>query len=89
VCPQVVGSGKHVLGYVVIGPMAVLLLVEKTRVSTTLPGNHQVKTLVTTRWHKIPLQVCGAEAGATDFYTASIACFFSKDLLAVDGRDHM
>jgi len=55
---QVVGSGKHVLGYVVVGPMGLLLLVEKTRVSATLPGNHQVKTLVTTRWHKIPLQVC-------------------------------
>lgn len=50
------------LGYVVIGPMGLLLLAEKTRVSATLPGNHQVKTIVTSRWHKIPLQVrieCG------------------------------
>ena len=54
---QVVGTGKHVLGYVVIGPMGLLLLAEKTRVSATLPGNHQVKTIVTSHWHKIPLQV--------------------------------
>ncbi|KAF5842707.1 SacI homology domain-containing protein [Dunaliella salina] len=37
--------------------MGLLLLAEKTRVSATLPGNHQIKTLVTTRWHKIPLQL--------------------------------
>mmetsp|Transcript_29308 Transcript_29308/g.75960 ORF Transcript_29308/g.75960 Transcript_29308/m.75960 type:complete len:625 (+) Transcript_29308:102-1976(+) len=54
---EVVATGKHVLGYVVIGPMGLLLLAEKTRVSATLPGNHQIKTLVTTRWHKIPLQL--------------------------------
>jgi hypothetical protein len=46
-----------VLGYVVIGPTGLLLLAEKVRVSATLPGNHQVKTLVTSKWHKIPLQV--------------------------------
>jgi hypothetical protein len=54
---QVLSTGKHVLGYVVIGPTGLLLLAEKVRVSATLPGNHQVKTLVTSKWHKIPLQV--------------------------------
>lgn len=63
---QVVGAGKHVLGYVVMGPMALLLLVEKTRTSATLPGGHQIKTLVTTRWHKIPLQVCILSRWACD-----------------------
>ncbi len=39
---QIVGSGKHVLGYVVIGHTGLLLLVEKARVAATLPGNHHV-----------------------------------------------
>lgn len=61
---QTVGRGKHVLGYVVIGPTGLLLLAERTRVSATLPGNHQVKAVVTSKWYKIPLQVRGRQAAA-------------------------
>ena len=63
---QVVGAGKYVLGYVVIGPLGLLLLADKVRVSATLPGRHQVKTVVTSRWIRIPLQV---------------RCFAGKELL--------
>jgi hypothetical protein len=54
---QIVGQGKAILGYTVVGHVALLLLAEKVRVSATLPGNHDVKTAITTRWHRIALQV--------------------------------
>ncbi|KAL6757783.1 SacI homology domain-containing protein [Haematococcus lacustris] len=54
---EVVATGKHVLGYVVIGPTGHLLLAESVRVSATLPGNHQVKAVTTSRWHKVALQL--------------------------------
>ena len=57
VCYQVIGAGKYPLGYVVIGNMGVLLLAEKVRISATLPGNHQVKTVTVSKWLKIPLMV--------------------------------
>lgn len=53
---QIVGRGQQVLGYVVLGPTGLLLVAEKLRVSASLPGNHQVKSVVTSRWYKIPLQ---------------------------------
>lgn len=53
---EVVASGKAVLGYVVVGPWALLLLVERTRVSVTLPGGHEIKTVTASKWQRIPLQ---------------------------------
>ncbi len=59
-----VASAKHVLGYVVVGSTGLLLLAERVRVAATLPGHHEVKTVVTSRWLKIPLaaQVRGSGA---------------------------
>jgi hypothetical protein len=57
----VAGSGKHVLGYVVVGSTALLLLAEKVRVSAKLPGHHAVKSVAVSKWHKISLQVHGDE----------------------------
>ena len=45
------------LGYVVVGSTALLLIAEKVRVSAVLPGNHQVKTVTVSKWLKIGLQV--------------------------------
>jgi hypothetical protein len=59
---QVVGQGKAILGYTVVGHVALLLLAEKVRVSATLPGHHEVRTATTTRWHRITLQV-GSRGG--------------------------
>ncbi len=58
-CPslQVVGQGKAILGYTIVGHVALLLLAEKIRVSATLPGGHEVKTVTTTRWHRMTLLV--------------------------------
>jgi len=53
---EVVGTGKHILGYIVIGSTGLLLLAEKVRVSATLPGHHEVKTVAASKWHRIPLQ---------------------------------
>ena len=61
---QVVATGKHVLGYVVVGSTALLLIAEKIRVSAVLPGNHQVKTVTVSKWLKIGLQV--RRAGGQD-----------------------
>jgi hypothetical protein len=54
---QVLAHGKAVLGYTVLGPVALLLLVEAVRVSGVLPGGHQIKTVTQSKWHKITLQV--------------------------------
>ena len=54
---QIVAMGKNVLGYVVVGSTALLLIAEKLRVSTVLPGGHEVKTVVASKWLRIPLQV--------------------------------
>lgn len=54
---QVVGAGKHVLGYVVLGTTGLLLLAEKVRVSALLPGNHAVKSVAVSKWYRVPLQV--------------------------------
>jgi hypothetical protein len=50
-------AGKVVLGYVVLGPVALLLFAELVRVSATLPGGHEIKTVSQTKWHRIQLQV--------------------------------
>lgn len=52
-----IGSGKHVLGYVVVGSTGLLLIAEKVRTACTLPGNHEVKSVSVSRWHRMPLQV--------------------------------
>eukprot|EP00775_Hariotina_reticulata_P004194 gene4194-4442_t len=39
--PEVLGCGKAVLGYVVYGPVALVLVVEAVRVSALLPGGHE------------------------------------------------
>eukprot|EP00798_Chlamydomonas_sp_ICE-L_P004470 gene4470-14628_t len=49
-------EGQNVLGYVVIGSTALILLADKLRVSCVLPGYHEVKTVVASKWLKIPLQ---------------------------------
>lgn len=56
-CLQVLAHAKYVLGYVVLGPVALLLLAEAVRVSATLPGGHEIKTVTQSRWHRINLQV--------------------------------
>ncbi|KAF8060490.1 SAC9 [Scenedesmus sp. PABB004] len=53
---EVLGHGKAVLGYSVLGPVALLLLAEAVRVSAVLPGGHEVKTVTQSRWHRIALQ---------------------------------
>lgn len=69
---QVVGQGKAILGYTIVGHVALLLLAEKTRISATLPGGHDVKTVTTTRWHRITLQV--GPATACSYATKPVAC---------------
>lgn len=54
---QVLAHGKAVLGYTVLGPVALLLLAEAVRVSGVLPGGHEIKTVVQSKWHRINLQV--------------------------------
>jgi hypothetical protein len=54
---QVVAHGKALLGYAVLGPMALLLLAEGVRVSGMLPGGHLIKTVTQSKWVRIPLQV--------------------------------
>ncbi|KXZ46422.1 hypothetical protein GPECTOR_43g858 [Gonium pectorale] len=54
---QVLATAPYILGYVVVGPWGLLLVAEKFRVSATLPGNHEVKTVTKTQWHKIPLLI--------------------------------
>jgi len=56
-CMQVLAHGKAVLGYAVLGPVALLLVAEAVRVSAVLPGGHQIKTVTQSRWHRINLQV--------------------------------
>lgn len=59
--------GKAVLGYAVLGPVALLLVAEAVRVSAVLPGGHQVKTVTQSRWHRINLQVnTGMQAVSSD-----------------------
>jgi hypothetical protein len=70
---QILASGKHVLGYVVIAHVGLLLLAEKVRVSAVLPGNHQVKTVVTSKWAKIPLQVRTAAFAITQWFCKQTA----------------
>eukprot|EP00878_Enallax_costatus_P030322 GHUV01033006.1.p1 GENE.GHUV01033006.1~~GHUV01033006.1.p1 ORF type:complete len:414 (+),score=91.02 GHUV01033006.1:1544-2785(+) len=53
---QVLTHAKYVLGYVVLGPVALLLLAEAVRVSGTLPGGHEIKTVTQSKWHRITLQ---------------------------------
>lgn len=55
--PQVLATAPYILGYVVIGPWGLLLVAEKFRVSASLPGNHEVKTVTKSHWIKIPLQL--------------------------------
>eukprot|EP00198_Chlamydomonas_reinhardtii_P010960 XP_001700297.1 predicted protein [Chlamydomonas reinhardtii] len=54
---QVLATAPYILGYVVIGPWGLLLVAEKFRVSASLPGNHEVKTVTKSHWIKIPLQL--------------------------------
>jgi len=54
-----IAQGKAVLGYVVLGPVGLLLIAELARVSATLPGGHEIKTVSQSRWHRIQLQVRG------------------------------
>lgn len=56
---ELLASGKVVLGYLVLGPVGLLLIAELVRVSATLPGGHEIKTVSQTRWHRILLQVRG------------------------------
>ena len=44
------------LGYVVLGPVGLLLLAEQVRVSAVLPGGHEVKTVTQSRWHRVALR---------------------------------
>jgi hypothetical protein len=46
-----------VLGYVVLGPVGLLLLAENLRTAAVLPGGHEIKTVTQSRWHRITLQV--------------------------------
>ena len=55
--PQVMATARNVLGYVVLGSTALLLVAEKLRRSAVLPGNHEVWTVQSSRWHRIALQV--------------------------------
>lgn len=54
---QVLAVAKNVLGYFVVNSVACLLLAHSVRTTAVLPGGHEVKTVSTTRWHKLPLQV--------------------------------
>jgi hypothetical protein len=54
---QVVTHGKAVLGYVVLGPVGLLLLADSLRVAGLLPGGHEIKTVTQSRWYRINLQV--------------------------------
>lgn len=56
---QVLAHGKALLGYTVLGPVALLLVAEAVRVSGVLPGGHLIKTVTQSKWHRINLQVCG------------------------------
>lgn len=67
---QVLAHAKYVLGYVVLGPVALLLLADAVRVSGTLPGGHEIKTVTQSKWHRINLQVC---SGATNYFASSRA----------------
>lgn len=53
---ELLAQGKAVLGYVVLGPVALLLIAEMVRVSATLPGGHEIKTVSQSKWHRIQLQ---------------------------------
>ncbi|KAF6264364.1 hypothetical protein COO60DRAFT_1698391 [Scenedesmus sp. NREL 46B-D3] len=53
---EVLAHGKAVLGYAVLGPVALLLLAEAVRVSGALPGGHEIKTVTQSKWHRINLQ---------------------------------
>jgi hypothetical protein len=55
---QVLAHGKSLLGYTVLGPVALLLVAESVRVSGLLPGGHLIKTVTQSKWHRVSLQVC-------------------------------
>jgi hypothetical protein len=66
-CPvQVLAHGKALLGYTVLGPVALLLVAEAVRVSGVLPGGHLIKTVTQSRWHRINLQVRVPQQPAVD-----------------------
>lgn len=54
---ELLAQGKAALGYAVLGPVGLLLLAESVRVSGVLPGGHELKTVVQSRWHRVALQV--------------------------------
>jgi hypothetical protein len=70
---ELLAQGKVVLGYVVLGPVGLLLIAELVRVSATLPGGHEVKTVAQSKWHRIPLQV-GPEASGSSKQQAASSC---------------
>lgn len=68
--------GKAVLGYVVFGPVALLLFAESVRVSAVLPGGHEIKTVTQTSWQRINLQV-----GCSDSTTVNQVFGLAEQLL--------
>jgi hypothetical protein len=52
----VVARGAAALGFAVLGNAALLLLADALRTSATLPGGHEVRTVASSRWVRLPLR---------------------------------
>ena len=48
-------NGSTVLGFVVLAGWVLVLISKRTRVSTTLPGGHEVHTVTDSKWFRIAL----------------------------------
>ena len=58
---EVAERGLALLGYVVAGPAAGVLLATRVREKAVLPGGHTVFAVTDSQWVLVPLQVGGAE----------------------------
>ena len=43
-------NGSTVLGFIVLAGWVLVLISKRTRVSTTLPGGHEVHTVTDSKW---------------------------------------
>jgi hypothetical protein len=74
--PEPVAQGIALLGYVVLGPVGLLLVAEAVRASATLPGGHEVKTVAQSQWHRIQLQARRARAALRGSSACRSTCHF-------------
>ena len=60
---QVVERGAAILGYALLGHMALLVMAVRVRTAATLPGGHAVRCVTDSKWISIPCKVCACPDG--------------------------